>query len=133
MKLKPLTYVVLPLILGYILYQLRPLGNGWIDNLSIRGKESTVPLDLPDWLIYNMVDGLWAFALTSLVLIIWKNNASKSKWLWLFVTFLLVISVELLQKFEIMEGTFDWLDLVFNLVGYFISLLIFTNNEKIRA
>ena len=80
-----------------------------------------------------MVDGLWAFALTSLVLIIWKNNASKSKWLWLFVTFLLVISVELLQKFEIMEGTFDWLDLVFNLVGYFISLLIFTNNEKIRA
>lgn len=124
-------YVLLPLIIGWILYQFRPFGNGWIDALKIRNEKITnLHNILPDFCTYNLADGLWAFALTSLILIIWQNNASKNREVWLLIVFIYVIAVELLQKFKILAGTFDWLDLIFNISGFLCAILIFKKYEK---
>jgi len=123
-------YVLLPLILGYILYQFRPSGNGWIDKFSISNGRWNDLVDLPQFCLYNLVDGLWSFALASFILIIWSNNHVSSRRLWLGIGFCFVIGIELAQNLGLMAGTFDWLDLLINAAGFLTSILIFNHYEK---
>jgi len=119
-----LRYVVLPLILGWMLYQLRPLGNGWIDNLSIRSNSwRDRSFEVPDFVIYNLADGLWSFALSAFILIIWENHLIAKR-LWLIAVFIFVIGIEFLQKGQLLEGTFDNLDVLANVTGFALSILI---------
>ena len=43
--------------------------------------------EMPKWIVYNLPDGLWFYALLSTINIIWKENTSKYfvKWLLLAI------------------------------------------------
>lgn len=126
-----LKYVLAPLFTGFLLYQFRPFGNGAIDFLKIKNEEIiALGNKIPDFCIYNLPDGLWAFALTSLILIIWKNQTGVSQTIWLFVVLSFIVGQEVFQKLNLLPGTFDFLDVWTMVGGYFLSLFIFKFYEK---
>ncbi len=127
-------WVLLPLIIGLLFYQLRPFGNGWIDDFKL---ESDALINfgkrLPDFLKYNFPDGLWAFAFTSAIQILWAPHEKSFRVFWLVVVFLVIALTEVLQKFEILNGVFDWLDLITMTFAFVSSILIFSKYEKLNT
>ena len=129
-----LKYVLTPLLLGFLLYQFRPFGNGAIDFLKIKNEILIAwGSKLPDFCIYNLPDGLWAFALTSLILIIWKNQQGFNRIIWLIFVLIFIIGQEVLQKMNLLPGTFDFLDVWTMIGGYFLSLLILKKYEGLNT
>lgn len=132
--LKAITrWVMIPLMLGLIFYQLRPFGNGWIDHLKL---ESDALINfgkgLPDFVKYNLPDGLWAFAFTSAIQILWAPHEKSFRVFWLLVVFLVITLTEVLQKFNVINGVFDWLDLITMIFAFISSILILPKYEKIN-
>ncbi|HLP47034.1 MAG TPA: hypothetical protein VK469_13870 [Candidatus Kapabacteria bacterium] len=90
--------VILPLGLGFIFYFL-PVGQ-FVRNY------------LPD--------GLWAYSLTSMILIIW-NRRINSSWIIILIGFFLIF--ESLQYLQLVNGTGDIVDILFYLFFFFIALI----------
>lgn len=66
-------------------------------------------------------DGLWAYALTSMLLIIWNRNYNKQ---WLYVIAFTFCIFEILQYLHIIPGTADYWDVIVYFVFFFLALLI---------
>ena len=127
-------FVFIPLLFGWLLYQFRPFGNGLIDFVKIKSDRlMSVGSALPDFCIYNLPDGLWAFSLTSCIFLIWRGRSFFFEKIWTAVTVLFICSLELFQKIDLLPGTFDVLDLGTMLFGCFLSFLIFRDYEKSDA
>jgi hypothetical protein len=71
-----------------------------------------------NWIIYNLPDALWAFSLTSFVILATRTDSRKIKLLYLFM------SVVIMSVLEITVGTFDWLDLAAMFIGSCLSISI---------
>ena len=108
--------VLLPLFIGCLIY--------WAARPSIwafRGQiKPLIEIQyVPNWIVYNLPDGLWSYSLMFFTLILWQNSTSLYAKFWLAVAFLLGIFLEIGQYFHLIAGTFDWLDIatyfVFNL------------------
>jgi len=88
---------------------------------------------LPEWLYYSLPDGLWVYSFTSVLLIIWNNEIEKVKYL-LLIPFFSGVLIEVFQALKLFEGTFDFLDLVFSIGGFLLSIFTinyqFKKNEK---
>ena len=69
--------------------------------------------DLPNWVLYNLPDGIWFYSLTSLMIIIWTNAQNKLKYFWFSFISALVILVEFGQLTGTIPGTFDKSDILF--------------------
>ncbi|MGH2645701.1 MAG: hypothetical protein ACRDE2_17250 [Chitinophagaceae bacterium] len=67
-----------------------------------------------------MPDGLWLLGLLSLIEGIWKVPSKESHW-WLLTTYIGSLLSEVAQKFHLIPGTFDWLDIL----SYSLAALIF--------
>lgn len=74
-------------------------------------------------------DGLWAYGLTSCILIIWDRNLN---FFWISMIMLLFISFELLQSLNFIQGTGDLFDIVIYIIfGLFaIGVNQFKNIKK---
>jgi len=115
----------------------------WIENIGL-GEEVNELRDwanpilphLPEFILFSLPDGLWAFSFSASILLIWRNEKSK-KYLWLLVPIVFAILPEILQKFKLFPGTFDVYDLIMSLTGIGLSLLLTQfknkNNEKSTA
>ena len=106
-------------------------------------REYTLALNsfLPDWFLFSFPDGLWIFSYVCLVFLIWGNKINKNIILWILIILLLALTHEFGQLFEIFSGTFDYLDILFYVLGISIPVLFFTNikltlnlykNEKLQ-
>jgi hypothetical protein len=87
--------------------------------------EYTSNLLLYDWIIYSLPDGLWIFSLESTLLIIWQNKLNKHSVIFILCLPLLMISSEVAQYFNFIQGTFDFSDLLAYIFGFSLSLLFF--------
>jgi hypothetical protein len=87
---------------------------------------------LPNWVVFNLPDGLWSYAFVSFTLILWQNNTSLTAELWLITAFLLGILLEIGQYFHWISGTFDWLDVLIYVAFNTFSIIQFNSkkNEK---
>ena len=61
---------------------------------------------MPDWAIYNLPNGLWAFAVFAVIAVIWPLR-SLAGGFYLSIGILLTWGLEVLQRFGLMPGTFD--------------------------
>jgi hypothetical protein len=115
----------------------------WIENvglgedvIELRDWANPILPHLPEFILYSLPDGLWAFSFSASILLIWRNEKSK-KYLWLLVPIVFAILPEILQKFKLFPGTFDVYDLIMSLTGIGLSLLLTQfknkNNEKSTA
>jgi hypothetical protein len=114
-----LTFVFIPLLLGvFIYYFTRPHSIyflSWTNNFI--PTEAVNKITLPYWVVYHLPDGLWAFAFTSVFLIIWERKINVKNIFWLLTP--LTISIML----EFNYGTFDLIDLYFIIIGGSLPLL----------
>lgn len=119
--LRIILFVFIPVIIGLTLYDwfspFAPLG------IKIFDFAAYVK---PSWngLIYNVPDGLWAFSLMSMMLIIWRGENSKVAYFWIVLTIIFGMGCEFLQSTDLLKGTFDWWDIVAIAVGMLLSLII---------
>jgi len=113
-------FVFIPLVVGALIYSIaRDESIYFIQFFRLNFSK----INLPYWIQYHLPDGLWAFAFSSLIAIIWQEVRSKGYYAWLAV--LILVSVAL----EVFYGTFDWIDLVFILGGIALGWLVFKNRN----
>ena len=128
-----------PLTIGGVLYiAYRPLKLIMFHWFRLIGIEKFI-LDLreifssytpPDFFIYNLPYGLWSFSFSSLLILIWKFKLEKGLFLYLIISFSLVIVPELLQYFEKIPGTFDLIDVLTNTVCFFSPIFFLFYKSK---
>ena len=78
---------------------------------------------LPDWIVYSLPDGLWAFAYTLIILTIWYKSHSFLMYFWYATIPTLTIGSEILPWMGIIPGTFCLSDVVLILCGLFAGIL----------
>ncbi|WP_264544547.1 MULTISPECIES: hypothetical protein [Flavobacterium] len=96
--------------------------------LAIRNFTINNDMLIPNWIKFSLPDGLWLFSFISLMLVAWKNEVNSSNLFWFIGLPLIALLSEIAQSISIVSGTFDWIDIVMYLVGFFMPFII---NKKI--
>jgi len=114
--------------LGGIIYILfrptDPIFFEWIKTVGLsheltklRDLEFLLKNRIPEWIIYSLPNGLWAFSYAALITHIWWRSPSILKFFWMTTIPALILGYEFLQLTEILRGTFCWYDLTFGVAG----------------
>jgi len=120
--------VITPLIIGSLIYILWRSDTirifDWLNliGLSItverlRGLSMLIYPYIPEWVVYSLPNGLWAFSYAFLITIIWWRNESYVKYFWLGSIPILGLGYESLQFRGVIQGTFCWQDLILCILG----------------
>jgi hypothetical protein len=122
------------LLSGGIIYVLfrssEPVFFSWIRSAGLESwlsfvRNSSLSLNrfLPEWVIYSLPNGLWAFAYAMLITGIWAESKSRLKYFWMASIPVLVIGFEILQGTGIIPGTFCLYDIAFGTAGIISGVL----------
>lgn len=116
-------FVFLPLMIGGLIYVCfrddSIIMNNWLnknqlmdlDKIKIRHEE------VPDWLLYNLPDGLWIFSYVSMMLLLWGKKFNNKLMFWVFILPISIILHEFGQLIHFFSGRFDKIDLLFYIFG----------------
>ena len=85
---------------------------------------------LPEWFVYSLPNGLWAFAYALLITSIWSGSNSWLKFFWMASIPLLVLGFEIVQYAGLIPGTFCIQDIAFGLLGLVLGIFIGTKKTK---
>ncbi|MEN8230204.1 MAG: hypothetical protein ABFS38_18735 [Bacteroidota bacterium] len=102
---------------------------------SIREKSISISSFLPQWIVYSLTNGLWAFAYTLIVLSIWTGSKSFLKYFWFLSIPVLVFGFEVLQLTGEIQGTFCLNDIIWSAIGIttgFITTRIITSQNRYK-
>jgi hypothetical protein len=116
----------------YILFRTsEPVFFNWIRAAGLdnwlnfaRNRSLSLTPHLPDWVVYSLPNGLWAFAYSLLITAIWSGNKSRLKYFWMASIPLLVLGYEILQYPKIIPGTFCIQDLTLGIAGLTIGIIL---------
>ena len=119
------------LIIGLIIYIFFRNGTYIHTFLKIHNSFNLSHLNFfgSDFIKYYFPDFLWAFALTNALLAL-SNKKNKEKMIIGAVVILLSILWEVLQIFEIVSGTFDFIDCFIYLFAVIIAVAIATERKR---
>lgn len=127
-------HVVTPLVLGSLIYVLfrheSLLVFDWLERLGVDDHAQALRAccsqwKLPDWVAYSVPDGLWCWAATAWLWMIWKRINC-----WTLTPLALAWGSEIGQLAHLVPGTFDLADLFsYSLGGLAAPILL---NHKIR-
>lgn len=84
-------------------------------------RKSCSGFTMPDWVVYNVPDGLWLFAYLLLIEAIWLNDTGRAKSLFLCALPALAVATEFLQMWNPSFGTGD----VWDVAAYGIATILF--------
>ena len=122
-------HVLFPTLLGasiYLLFRSPSLlvfwwidGIGLLDHLKVVRDHLSV-VQLPDWFLYSLPDGLWVYATTSWMLLIWRGTKPV---FWLSAGLLLAVATEFGQAVNWVPGTYQSMDVLFYVGGFLLALL----------
>ena len=141
MRLKQvLLHVLFPLLVGGMLYvsfrsdSLMMFKWFEVANLScctdqIRNLLNPAIHYIPKWIFNSLPDGLWVYSYSSSYLLYFGGRAWKENY-WLLFPLLFGSVAEIAQSLNIVDGTFDYLDLIFCLLGSILSITLNFKNEK---
>jgi hypothetical protein len=79
---------------------------------------------IPDWFIYSLPGGLWVFAFANFCYLLLNKETKAYYKSILFLLFGIVTSLELLQLYNVTDGSFDLMDILFYLAASLTSLSI---------
>lgn len=110
----------------------------WVDTISLSNileilRNYTLPVreNLPNWLVYSLPDGLWISSYVFLMFSIWGETLSGKSIIWLLLIPIAAMLSEFGQLIHIIPGTFDPLDLICYMIGFYLpSLFIFKYNKS---
>lgn len=86
--------------------------------------------EMPSFFTYSLSDGLWAFALGLVILIIWEFRLTRTSLWWYGLAFIMALTFELLQLLQQIPGVYDHNDMVAMIIGFSIPLFI---SQKIKV
>jgi len=136
---KYLLNIVLPVFLGITVYTLwgskhliiyRWLGDSVSGNISrIQNSSAIQNIKVPNWIKYNVPDGLWLYSLTTLIIFIWQKKLNIYSLPWILLCPFLAFGSEIGQGLKIIPGTFDVIDLLaYSLATVAASLHLINRN-----
>jgi len=120
--------VIFPLFLGGMIYLLFGAKGirlvDWMTNISVLEnlRNQLGHFHIPDWILFNLPDGIWLFSLLQLIDIIWSDE--KGSHIWIALSVVLAIGHEIGQKFGLFSGTYDELDVLSYAIVTLISILV---------
>lgn len=99
-----------------------------LDNFIYPIRELLVQfkVNLPNWVYFSLPDGLWVYSFTSALLILWNGKLN----LWLIIPFFFGVFCEVAQGLEILNGTFDIMDIFFTFISLIVAVLIIKSKFK---
>jgi len=138
---KIILHTFLPLFIGGVIYLLIRPANFLIHSIveeswllpsisTIRQASISFSSSLPNIIVYSLPDGLWVYSFTATIFYVWNFKINNWSLLFSSVPVILGIGSELGQFFKIVPGTFDFIDIIFYLFGFILSISILTNQKK---
>ena len=119
-----LVHVLIPFSSGIILYLLgRSLASLQV-NTVLKLSYAPPPLNLPEWLIFNVPDGLWFYSFLMWLILMWQYEKGIQPFIWYSFLILGAIGAEFLQKLSVIQGTYDTKDIY----AYFLAVLFCAKN-----
>jgi len=134
--IKRLIILLFPLFVGVLIYFIyrEPTFRfrRWINaDEQLKFIDNLYKPNLPDWVIYNLPDGLWMISLTYSIL--WLLNfkiINKFDLMLVLVPFFIALLTECAQYYNVLHGTFDILDILFYSIGLTLPIIITLKKEK---
>jgi len=128
-------FAIVPVVTGGLIYLFWRSGPikffAWFEDLglsnlllSIRQHSYTPPSFVPNFVVYSLPNGLWAFSFAFIVTLLWCNHKSPLKFLWLATIPVVGLGYEILQALEVISGTFCFVDLGLCLAGVLTGTLL---------
>jgi hypothetical protein len=121
-------FVVLPIALGATIYLIfrsphllvfRWLRAAGLLETTMQVREYFAAVRLPDAVLYSLPDGLWVYAATSSMLLIWRGSPPVC---WLLAGVVLAVGGEIGQALSFVPGTYEHLDILAYLAGFTLAL-----------
>ncbi len=142
MKRKDLVFtwmhIIFPVLLGGVVYLLGRahtfIAFKWLDLLlagPVMESINMIPKPpahahiLPEWIIYSLPDGLWAYSLTVTMLLIWKDGPLYLRIPGIALGPFVAIGYEVGQYFGWTPGTFCYTDLSLSGLAVFLAFILF--------
>ena len=129
---RAVTHVLAPLTLGVLVYfvfrapEVRLFA--WAHALgldaataALRAATSALRAHVPQTLVGSIPDFAWAYAFGSALGIVWQSHQGWAARAWLTLGLAVTLSLELGQALRIIEGVFDWVDLIAMAGGYWLG------------
>jgi hypothetical protein len=107
-----------------------------LESLILRLRFATLPTKaaLPFWFIYSLPDGLWVYALTAFMILLWRDVKSLPiKMFWLSLGLLLGAGSELGQLAGIVPGVFDKADLAVCVIAPVAAFLLTSHKLLLKG
>lgn len=104
---------------------------GLVNNL--RAEFSSTGASLGEWVIYSVPDALWTFSVVLFFGLLWRSYSGRASILGMSCASLISILTELLQKTELISGTFDRIDIGLKLVAIMMAFLFITQTPKTQS
>jgi hypothetical protein len=133
-------HVLAPTVTGgliYVLFRDRSLlVFSWIDaiglgDLTTEARAGVQGFTLPAFVRYSLPDGMWVYATTSWMSLLWSHPRPISALPWMFCGIALGAGGELGQLVGLIPGTFDSADLLACFAGFAASIaLTFGRNNE---
>jgi hypothetical protein len=102
---------------GMIYVLLRPAGHVFFYRF--------IPVQsVPEWIVFSLPNGLWAFAYALLITGIWSGSKSLLRYFWMATIPLLVLGFEFLQLAGIIPGTFCMQDVALGAAGLILGMIV---------
>lgn len=103
-----------------------------LDKLFTLARQSGTSSDgfIPDWILYSLPNGFWAFAYYLLITGIWQGSSSPLRYFWFATIPILVLGFEFLQGAGIIRGIFSLMDLAFVILGMLLGALFELGTRK---
>lgn len=122
-----LFHVFLPILVGSLIYL--------IFRSDAISQSATPNFLFFSILIYSLPDGCWLYALSSSLLLIWKNQTDYWFQFWIILVFISSIATEIFQLQNIIPGTFDLFDILCYSLAFILFIIInkiqFIKNKKV--
>ncbi len=114
--------VALPVALGIAVYAVaRPRPPRFLAPISVAVETGGLP-PMPEWLVSTLPDGLWTFAMTMALLLVWRGAWTRASVGWVLAALGAALAHEGGQRMGLLAGTFDWGDVLAEIVGWIAAL-----------
>lgn len=125
-------HVILPTAVGASIYvgwrSTDLLVFRWIEFVGASGLVVRPGIPLPFWVLYALPDGIWVYAYTSWMLLIWGRIAP-----WVYSGLVLAVGAELGQFVGLVPGTYANLDMVFYVGGFLLAGVVHAKTHVVNA
>lgn len=125
----------LALLLGGIIYVVFRTSEytfeSWIQALNFHKWSGSARINvfvqrlfLPEWFVFSLPHGLWAFAYAIVITGIWTGSRSRLRYFWFASIPILVLGIEILQIPGFLPGIFCFQDIGLGITGLVLGMII---------